>query len=178
MNVFVLSPGRVGSVTFAYACRHMTNFRVGHETNVHRLGALRFNYPSNFIEVDNRLTWMLGRLHERFGDEARYVHLTRDTEAIALSYNMRWHLATGIVPAYRSGVLMIPRAEPIEICRDYVETVNANIRHFLDGKPNVLHVALENIEHDFARFWEWIGAEGDRAAALGEWKTPRNVSSE
>lgn len=151
---------------------------MGHETNVHKLGALRLNYPKNFIEIDNRLAWMLGRLHERFGEEARYVHLTRDPEEVAQSYNKRWHMATGIVPAYRSGVLMLPRATPIEICRDYVETVNANIRHFLEKKPHVLHITLENIEVDFNRFWEWIGAEGDREAALGEWKTHHNTNIE
>jgi hypothetical protein len=156
----------------------MTNFRVGHETNVHKLGALRLNYQKNFIEIDNRLAWILGRLNERFGKDARYVHLTRNPEEIAQSYNKRWHMATGIIPAYRSGVLMLPRATPIEICRDYVETVNANIRYFLEGKPHVLHVALENIEVDFSRFWEWISAEGDQAAALGEWETYRNTNIE
>jgi hypothetical protein len=70
MNVFVLSPGRCGSVTLAYACRHATNFRAGHETNCRLLGGQRFGYPPNFIEIDNRLSWMLGRLERAYGDKA------------------------------------------------------------------------------------------------------------
>lgn len=94
----------------------MTNFRVGHETNIRRLGALRFNHPSNFIEVDNRLTWLLGRLHERFGDEARYVNLTRDLEAVAQSYSKHWQIVSGKVPAFRSRIVAFPKGKPIEIC--------------------------------------------------------------
>jgi hypothetical protein len=178
MNVFVLSPGRCGSVSFGWACTHMTNFKVGHETNVRRLGAARVAYPDNFIEIDNRLTWMLGRLNERYGDNAFYVHLTRDPDAIARSYNKRWHIEAGIIPAYRAGVLMFPRAKPIQICRDYVETVTANIRTFLLDKTNVLNMALETMTDDFPRFWEWIGATGDFDAAMREWSIKRNLNEE
>jgi hypothetical protein len=174
MNVFVLSPGRCGTMTLTYACKHMTNFRAGHETNVRCIGAARLAYPDNFIEIDNRLSWILGRLDERFGDEARYVHLTRDPEAIAQSYNKRWHIVVGIVPAYRTGIFKVPKETPIEVCRDYVETVNANIRSFLRDKTHVMQMALETIEPDFIKFWDWIGAEGNRGGALAELKIRRN----
>jgi hypothetical protein len=178
MNVFVLSPGRCGSVTMAYACRHATNFRAGHETNCRLLGGQRFGYPPNFIEIDNRLSWMLGRLERAYGDTAWYVQLTRDPEAIAQSYNKRWHIATGIIPAYRTGILMNPQAKPIDICRDYVETVTTNIAEYLKDKTHVLPMALETMEADFARFWDWIGATGDKNAALAEFKVIRNANVE
>jgi len=44
----------------------------------------------------------------------------------------------------------------------------ANIKYFLRDKSRVMRVSVETIEDDFARFWDWIGAEGDRAAALAE----------
>jgi hypothetical protein len=178
MNVFVLSPGRCGSATFWWACSHITNFKAGHETNVRKLGAARVDYPENFIEVDSRLAWVLGRLNERYGDDAFYVHLTRDPDAIALSYNKRWHIPSGIIPAYRSGVLMLSPAKPIQICRDYVETVTANIRTFLLDKTNVLNIALETMTDDFPRFWNWIGATGDFDAAMREWSIKRNLNEE
>jgi hypothetical protein len=151
MNVFVLSPGRCGSVTLAHACRHATNFRVGHETNCRLLGSRRFVYPPDFIEIDNRLIWMLGRLQQAYGDKAWYVNLSRDPESIAQSYNKRWHVVAGIIPAYRTGILMIPNAKPIEICRDYVETATANISEFLKDKSHVLPMTLETMEADFVR---------------------------
>ena len=176
MNVFVLSPGRCGSVTLAYACRHATNFQVGHETNCRLLGSKRFAYRSDFIEIDNRLTWMLGRLQQAYGDKAWYVQLSRDPEAIAQSYNKRWHIATGIIPAYRTGILMNPSASPIDICRDYVATVTANISEFLKDKSHVLPMTLESMETDFERFWDWIGAKGDKNQALAELKVVRNTN--
>jgi hypothetical protein len=106
------------------------------------------------------------------------VHLTRDPDAIARSYNKRWHIEAGIIPAYRAGVLMFPRAKPIQICREYVETVTANIRTFLLDKTNVLDMALETMTDDFPRFWEWIGATGDFDAAMREWSIKRNLNEE
>ena len=65
MNVFVLTTGRSGSLTFAEACRHITNFSCGHETRVGLIGAERLAYPDQHIEVDNRLAWFTGRLERR-----------------------------------------------------------------------------------------------------------------
>jgi hypothetical protein len=45
MNVFVLCTGRCGSTTFARACRHMTNYGVGHESRIGKLGEERLAFP-------------------------------------------------------------------------------------------------------------------------------------
>jgi hypothetical protein len=82
----------------------------------------------------------------------------------------------GIIPAYSNGILKKPEAEPINVCRDYVTTVTANIRHFLRDKTHVMPMALETIEPDFEKFWDWIKAEGDRDACRAELKLKRNQS--
>ena len=174
MNVFVLCTGRCGSTTFIRACRHATNFSAGHETRRHRIGPDRFAYPLNHIEADNRLSWLLGRLDAAYGDTASYVHLTRYHEATALSYLRRYNF--GIMRAYHAGILLGTKEEPLRVCRDYVETVNANIAVFLRDKSRVMTVRLEHGKRDFGRFWEWVGADGDLELALAEWDTRHNAS--
>lgn len=176
MNVFVLSTGRSGSTTFVAACSHARNYSAGHETRTAFLGAERFRYPDNHIESDNRLAWLLGRLDQAYGDRAFYVHLTRDREATATSYNRRWHLPVGIVPAYAESVLMGNRDRGLDSCRDYCDTVNANIAAFLRDKTRQLTLSLETIESGFPLFWERIGAQGDLSAALAEWRVQHNAT--
>jgi len=108
------------------------------------------------------------------------VHLIRDPEAVAQSYARR--AGYGIVRAYRTDILMRaplknPEAADIDFARDYVDTVTENIRVFLAGKPRTMTVRLETAATDFSRFWDWIGAEGDRAAALAEWRVRHNAST-
>jgi len=174
MNVFVLCTGRCGSTTFARAAEHATNFSVGHESRKRLIGADRFAYPDNHIEVDNRLSWMLGRLDDHYGETARYVHLTREREAVARSFLQRWDRERSIIKAYQGSILAGSRADPLNICHDYIDTVTSNIGHFLAGKPHVANVAVETGKADFERFWHWIGAEGDFPAALAEWDVRHN----
>ena len=176
MNVFVLCTGRCGSKTFAKACEHITNYTAGHETRCRVFGPERLAYPDRHIEVDNRLAWFLGRLNAAYGDDAFYVHLTRDPEEVAASYNSRWSISQSVVRAYRNGILMLPRHESdITICRDFVDTVNSNIEHFLQDKSRQLHIRMETAAEEFQGFWERIGAEGDLDAAVSEWRTPHNA---
>ena len=35
------------------------------------------------------------------------------------------------------------KADPLDICHDYIDTVTSNIGHFLAGKPHVANVAVE-----------------------------------
>jgi hypothetical protein len=179
MNIFILTTGRAGSVAFIAACQHIQNFTAAHESRTNLIGASRLAYPTHHIEADNRLSWFLGRLDQRFGNTAMYVHLTREREAIASSYLKRYDYKTGIVRAYREGVLLgdTSTLKPIDICLDYVDTVNENIRHFLKDKSNKMDIHLESITSDFPLFWEKIHAEGDLEAAMNEWKTPRNEST-
>lgn len=178
-HVFVLCTGRCGSTTFARACGHMTNWSAAHESRCHLLGPNRLDYPRGHIEVDNRLSWLLGRLDDRFGHRAFYVHLQRDTNATAESFVKRSD--KGILRAYRADILMgavknNPNTPTIDFCLDYCHTVNANIELFLKDKPYQMQFQLESACDDFAEFWKRIGADGDLDAALKEWDTPYNAS--
>jgi hypothetical protein len=175
VNVFVLCTGRSGSLTFSRAAAHITNFTVAHESKAKLVGDARIAYPPNHIEVDNRLTWILGRLGECFGDDAFYVHLTRNSEATARSFNERWNMKEGIIAAYRDGILMGAEADPMAVCADYVETVNSNIRAFLENKSHTMSFEVEHAQQHWPIFWRKIGAKGDMQAALNEWNTAHNA---
>ncbi|WP_233354590.1 hypothetical protein [Woodsholea maritima] len=142
-------------------------------------GSSRFDYPARHIEVDNRLSWMLGRLHHFWGEKASYVHLLRDREDVARSFLKR--ADRGILLAYRTQILMSAKTRNtkdtlLDLCRDYVDTVNCNITHFLADKPRVMTVRLEEIDDDFPSFWNWIGARGNLDAAMSEWDQRHNAS--
>ncbi len=175
MNVFILCTGRCGSTTFVRAAQHMTNFTSGHESRAKLAGPERLAYPENHIEADNRLSWFLGRLDRAYGADAKYVHLKRDPAQVAESFNERWDSELAIISAYRKSILKgAPRAEGLDICRDYIETVTANIEHFLADKPHRMEFCLESAERDWRTFWDWIGAEGDLASSLAEWSVAHN----
>ena len=89
MRVFVLGTGRCGTTTLIEACSHLTNFTADHETHQDAHPDHHLDYPDQHIEADNRLSWFLGPLHERYPD-ARYVHLTRDVDGVVGSYLKRW----------------------------------------------------------------------------------------
>jgi hypothetical protein len=176
MNVFVLCTGRCGSVTFVQACRHITNYTAAHESRIQKIGADRVSYPQNHIEADNRLSWFLGRLDRAYGDNAFYVHLTRNREDTARSFSKRWEF--GIMRAYRVGILwkLAESVDPMPVCLDYCDTVTANIEAFLKDKTRTMPFALETAKADFERFWSLIGANGDLTAALAEWDHQYNDS--
>ena len=163
-------------MTAIEACQLITNYTAGHETRTGNLGPDRLDYPVGHIEADNRLSWFLGRLDERFGKEAFYVHLKRDPDATARSFSRRYR--RGIIKAYRTGILWkLPReANSLDVCRDYVETVHRNIEYFLRDKPYQLTMDLENISDGFDQFWRDIGAEGDFDRAKTILQQPHNQS--
>ncbi len=178
MNVFVLNTGRCGSMTFIAACSHITNYSAGHETRVQLLAADRMAYPPNHIEADNRLSWLLGRLDAAYGDDAYYVHLTRNRDQVAASFARRADY--GIMKAYREGILLHDESQQSDaeaLANDYIDTVEANIALFLRNKTHTMGFRLEQGQEDFKRFWSWIGAEGDLNAALAEWAVRHNASA-
>lgn len=176
-RVFVLSTGRCGSTTFVKACEHMTNYTAAHESLMSELGEARLAYPVGHIEADNRLSWLLGRMHERFDDERTfYVHLRRDDDATARSFVRRW--GRGIIKGYAKRILSgsTKTHDRYDICLDYVNTVNANIAAFLESRSNWMPFQLETATEDFPVFWDRIAAEGDYDAALAEWGVRHNAS--
>lgn len=177
---------------FTRASQHAGNYTAAHESRSHLHSKQRLDYPDGHIEVDNRLTWFLGLLHERLGSNASYVHLVRDEEATVQSFVRRWtgdpppssgrsplarplrrgrsrHPGPPIVTSFAYSFLIRTEPWPVDereaIVRFYVQSVSANIRHFLRGKPSMT-VRLERAREDFAVFWHWIGAQGDLASAI------------
>ncbi|WP_316367827.1 hypothetical protein [Candidatus Thiodiazotropha sp. CDECU1] len=175
MNIFILNAGRCGSSTFVQACKHISNFSAAHESRSTLTGDLRLAYPDNHIEADNRLCWMLGRLDQKYGNDAYYVHLTRDRQASVESFVKR--MDYGIMRAYREGILMGGQQQSaLEIASDYMNTVSRNISLFLKGKDHTMMFNLENASSDFVDFWNWIGAQGELDKALAEWQIRYNAS--
>jgi len=175
-HAFVLCAGRCGSVTFARACEHITNFSAGHETRCSKLGDERLDYPNNHIEVDNRLAWFLGRMQSRFGDNAVYVHLTRDATLTAESYNRRWTFHGAISMAYARGILK-SRLLGLDPCHDMVRTITENIRYYLKDKTHVFEIDIADPEEGFTAFWYAIGAQGDLNRALKEFHKRYNAQT-
>ena len=176
MNVFVLCTGRTASVTFTSACRRITNFTTSHEQNSRKLFGERMLYPDTHIEIDNRLTWHLGELAQSWGDRARYVHLVRDAEAVAASFDSRWGQRGSMVQAYKDAILRLPREAPdIAYARDMIATQDANIREFLSHREHVMTFRVEHWKQDWPAFWEWIGAEGDYKGARRRFRGQRNT---
>jgi len=138
----------------------------------------RVKYPDDHIEVDNRLSWFLGRLDRQYGDEAFYVHLRRDRQATAESFTRRYD--GGMIRAYRERIIWRadndPTVSPLDVCEHYCETVNSNIELFLKNKRS-MEVRLGSAEEDFREFWERIGAKGDLSASLREWSRKHNASN-
>ena len=176
MNVFVLCTGRCGSHTFIESCNHISNYTAGHETRSRFLGKERLNFALNHIEADNRLAWFLGRLDVMYGDEAFYVHLTRDRQRNAASISRYMHM--GVLKAYTNGILMRSsyRNDPMEFSLDLYDNINMNIKAFLKDKSRKMDFTLENAKQDFRIFWDKIDARGDLEAALGEWDKTYNRS--
>ena len=176
MNIFILNAGRCGSTSFIKACSHISNFTAGHESNIQLTGTQRLEYPDNHIEADNRLCWFLGRLDRAFGNQAYYVHLTRNRQDNINSFVKRSHF--GIMKAYREGILLGGQNQQTEeIAADYLDTIETNIELFLKDKQLKASFRLEQAEQDFKRFWQQIGAEGDLQSALTEWQTRHNAST-
>jgi len=162
-------------MTFYRACRHITNYSAGHELRTSEIGEARLAYPTDHIEVDNRLSWLLGRLDQTYGDAAFYVHLTRAERPTARSFDRRWPSRYSIIRAYAEGVLR--RKDQTEaLCRDMVRTVNANIEHFIAAKGRTLTIRIEEARERFPEFWEAVGAEGPLEEALREFDIHHNPS--
>jgi len=169
MRVFVLCTGRCGSTTLAKACSHITNYTTGHETG--RIAGYDLVYPQRHIEVDNRLSWFLGRLHEKYPD-AFYLHLRRDVVAVSKSFASRGARRAGLLGGF---ILALKQGRHADLtahglkssARQLVETIEANLRHFLRDKPHMV-ISIESAADTFPDFWKRIAAEGSLDAARKE----------
>jgi len=175
-NIFVLCTGRCGSATFAAACSHIRNYTSSHERNRQTYVSERLAYPADHIEVDNRLSWWLGRLDEAYGRNAAYVHLTRDPARVAASYAGRHagRLAPGWMRYIMGAEKETMEAEVEPMMADMVAVITANIRLFLRDK-DWIPFRVEQHAEDWPRFWEWCGADGDYRASLKAWHHRHNI---
>lgn len=169
-NVFVLCAGRCGSRTLAVACREIRNWSVGHESRASYLHG-RLDYPPQHIEVDNRLSFFLGQLHEHYRDGPLYVHLTRNTEDTAKSFlrqGVNYNKGHGIIPAFIKSINRVPNihsVDKLQAAMKYIEMTNSNIRLFLKDKPHVIHMNIEEPQDAFRKLWWLTEAKGDYEAA-------------
>lgn len=168
-------------MTLSRACTHLTSHTSAHESMTHATGAARFAFPANHIEIDNRLAWFTGRLDRVWGDRAAYVHLTRDPEQVARSFTLRAN--QGIIRGYKQDILARSRnlgwkTPLIDYCRDYVDTVTANITHYLRDKQHVMEMTLETMPDDFEQLCGWIGADGNLDAARAELAVVHNATEQ
>jgi hypothetical protein len=139
----------------------------------------RVEYPEDHIEIDNHLAWFLGRLDERYGDNAFYVHLKRDLEETARSRMEREEgkVDPGLMWAYGKRLIWENEsASLLEVSKHYCKTVNKNIDLFLKDKKRVMEFNLESSSSDFQEFWNKIGAQGDLGSALSEWERRYNAT--
>lgn len=184
MNIFVLSPGRSGSMTFARACSHITNFTSAHESATKELSHERYTlkYPDNHIEIDNRLCWFIGTLDKLYGDDAYYVKLNRDRQKLINSFSKRVKLKSGIIRAFAVGIMQqkpmsIPSVGYKWAINNYLTTIDNNIDLLLKHKTNVSYINIDNALDEFIDFWDNIRAEGNLNTALGEFKIIYNKST-
>lgn len=170
MNVFILCTGRTGSVSFIKACQHLTNYTASHESKTHLNANERFDFPDFHIEADNRLSWDLGRLNKHFGQDAFYVHLTRNHSKIAKSYSRRVYYPNSIIKAYCDGIKKNPteklsKNDIQNYALDMVENIETSIQYFLKDKPHQMTIDIEEIESKFPVFWKKINGRGNLKSA-------------
>lgn len=164
MNVFVLGTGRCGTTTWAQACSHVSNYTAGHETQC-RNWQSRLDYPDNHIEADHRLAFFLGTIDKRWGDEATYIHLTRDAEKVAESWSVRLGEA-GMMKNWPRAVFYRPKhLDHLQAARIMVQTITDDIELFLRDKTRVVRATIEDPHEGFDTMWSMIAARGDRRAA-------------
>lgn len=170
MNVFVLGTGRCGTTTFIQACKHVTNYTAGHESRRKYLLWDRVAYPDSHIESDCRLAWRLGMLERAYGKNAFYVHLTRNRQAVQMSYERKFlRKRQGGVAAWSFMTTANPDRHLSLIVADMLETMTVNIEAFLRDKDAIIGT-LETADQWFPYFWERIDAEGDFDAAVAEFQ--------
>lgn len=178
-NVFVVTPGRTASMTFANACSRIVNYSAAHESRARFLGSERFSYPKDHIEIDNRLIWFLPLLKDKFGANAKLVYLFRDPDKVAESYHKRWNNPESIVRAYGEGILMhgtVDSSRRLAICRDYAYRVDEIARTFVRSNGGII-VNLDSIESDFVFFLDWIDADCEKYDCLSVFQEVFNQNS-
>ena len=169
MRVFVTGTGRCGTVTFARACKHITNYTSAHETQSRRR-TVSLDYPDNHIEVDPHFAHYMGpMIHTHPG--AMWVHLWRDRDAVIRSIMKKGNLQ------HWSRVALWRVQQDEEVATLVHDALYSNIRaHLIRSVQKKLHIETPVSEAAFRDFWNAIGAEGDLGAACKELEIKHNRS--
>ncbi|HPR00106.1 MAG TPA: hypothetical protein PK066_11220, partial [Saprospiraceae bacterium] len=77
---------------------------------------------------------------------------------VAQSFLKRFYIPGSIIDSFCEGIRMTPSEKlskemRLKACYDYIDTVNANIEHFLAKKSKVITLNLETIRVDFIQLW-------------------------
>jgi hypothetical protein len=178
MRVFVTGTGRCGTVTFAKACRHISNYTAGHETKTGAVTDLR--YPDRHIEVAPHLVWVMPQLLDKYPN-AFWVHLRRDATACITSLSKRQSLFK--FAAFAHGFKLKPDANKPVILRQlaalHYHNVNGAIEAFLEARrcPEFcMTIHIEGAAKLWPTFCKSIAAQDARAKALQTLKHKHNTS--
>ena len=175
-NVFVVSPGRTGTAAMSKALQHLEDFTCGHETAEGRLAQERFPYPSHHVEVDNRLTWMLGTLvKEHSPEETLIVIIKRDQGAVARSYLQRFLVPDGIVASYSDGIIR-HGGRTLDVAQDYVAAVYDQLDLLHTSGFEVAEFEHVDMGQAVQFIFERLGDPGSVDAALEILNSPVNSS--
>ena len=180
-NVFVLTAGRTGSMTFYKACSMLHNYSVGHESRCGLLGSERFAYPLNHIEIDCRLVWFLGKLHKYFPENVYYVHLKRKLEDTAKSWEKRWEREHNMLYGYVNRIMMVGETHIplLHYAYDMIDTINTNIEDYLVDKSHItIEIDGSDIISKFYEFLQIIEARNFRMSEFNTVLTTKNNKSE
>lgn len=163
MKVFVLGTGRCGTMTFAKACSHITNYTSGHETHA---GRIDLNFPNNHIEIDAHLCHYLSILLQKY-PTAVYVHLQRNQEDCIKSLSKRRSFVSWANFAFQIKRTLTP-AEYKKLAEIHYHNTNDMIPRLIhsENKATYIHVDIEQALQQWLQFWTTLSAKGafNRAA--------------
>lgn len=172
MRVFVASTGRSGTCTFYQACRHLTNYTVGHESAAGGIG--RLDYPDQHVEVSCALAWEMPLVIRQYPG-ATWVHLVRrDREACArsLAENMRQNVERW---TRRWRRVAVTGDDLLLAAGSYYDAVNALVASLLPAAS--LTLVTEDVSRkSWGALWNTIGGQGDFEASLAEWTRRYNTT--
>lgn len=171
MRIFVVGTGRCGTSTFYHACRHATNYTVGHESRAGRIND--YCYHDNYIEVSSHLAFAVPLLMER-NQGCRFVHIIRSKAACVASMAE----TREAIKAFAFGISEgNPRhgSEYLEWAAWLYDLINANITATVQTAWNAFLFHMDYADREWEECWRFMGCEGDFEASLAEWRWKYNA---
>lgn len=171
MRVFVTGTGRCGSVSFREACKFITNYTAGHESNCGLL-----EYPNKHIEVNPHIRGLVKTIRAKY-PESKWVHLIRDPKTCIPSLAA---MDRGIIMEHYGrlypSVQITPAVSDIAYRFYWQENdlIEVQLKHLIPDFQRMT-INLERIKEQWRTFWNWIEAEGDFGKSYESWDTPHNT---